>query len=339
MVLIQTDSIRITADPDLDLWKSFVLAHPCGTIFQYPGISSLYNAAGSSSGVVAAIDNKGTITGVLVYVILAGTGKQKLFTKRAIISGGPLAVNNDPVILQLLLNAYEQEVKKAGIIYTEIRNHHDTSTVRPAFEQLGYRFTDHLNIYIDLLRSDNELIQDVHKKRMSNIRRAVKKGVISRELKTEDEIRLAYNLIKKTYHRVNLPLPPADLFLKAAQHLGGSVEIYGAFSQGEMIGARVYLLFRDTVYDWYAGSDESKFHLHPNDILPWDMIWRGKKAGFSTYDFGGAGNPAKPYGVRTYKERFGGQTINRGRYRKVHKRLLYGLGSFAIRYYKFFRHL
>ena len=35
--------------------------------------------------------------------------------------------------------------------------------------------------------------------------------------------------------------------------------------------------------------------------------------------FGGAGKPDKPYGVRDYKLKFGGQLVNWGRFEKVHK--------------------
>ena len=340
MELINKTTYRIVDTPGRDLWDSFVQAHPSGNFFQHPDMFQLYNSTSSIKAYVIAVEDQyNQLCGVLLYSIFQENGSKKLFSRRSVISGGPLALNNDPYIIQFLLSDYERRIAGSGIIYTEIRNHTDTGSIRFVFEKKGYEFDDHLNIYIDLTQSREDLLSGVHKKRMANIKRVIRKGIYSRMLIDDKEIAIGYELIKKTYQRVNLPPPPSDLFLTATHSFSNVVRMYGAFSQEKMIGSRVYLLFKDTVYDWYAGSDEEYFHLHPNDLLPWDMIRIGKQEQFKIYDFGGAGHPAKPYGVRTYKQRFGGFTINRGRYRKIHRPVMYTLGQFAIKYYKYFRHL
>ena len=332
--------LSVVPDPHIEAWESFVRSHPHGSIFQHPALFLLYKTVKNiSSGVLAAINEDGAILGILSYVIFSEGGVKENFTKRSIISGGPLVAGNDPVIVKRLLEAYERDRRGKGVIYTEFRNMYDTTSIREVFEKNNFQFVDHLNIYIDLSKPEKDIILDMHKKRLSNIKRAIKKGIYSRELAGEMELTEAYNLIKKTYNRVHLPLPAKELFLKASDYLKDGIRFYGAFNQDKMIGSRVYLLFGNTIYDWYAGSDEDFFNLHPNDILPWDMIFRGKSENFRVYDFGGAGKPGKPYGVRTYKERFGGATVNMGRYIKIHKPILYNLGRWVIKYYKYFKHL
>lgn len=340
MEVIHKPGLGGISSPDISRWEAFIRAHPDSTIFQHPCFFQLHNSiADVAAGVFVVVDRRGDISGILAYTIISEGGYKKLFSRRSIIQGGPLVKDNDAFLFQLLLNAYNKEIKKNRAIYTEIRNHRDTTAERRIFERHGFEYSHHLNICIDLTKEENELRMEMHKKRMSNIRRAIKKGVYTRDIKDGREIDEAYNLIKKTYHRVNLPLPSPELFLNAQKYFAEKLKIYGAFSGDKMIGVRAYLLFNRTIYDWYAGSDERYFNLHPNDVLPWHMMLWGKENNFSIYDFGGAGNPSRAYGVRTYKERFGGSTVDRGRYLKIHNRFLYKIGLLAIKYYKYIRHL
>jgi lipid II:glycine glycyltransferase (peptidoglycan interpeptide bridge formation enzyme) len=49
------------------------------------------------------------------------------------------------------------------------------------------------------------------------------------------------------------------------------------------------------------------------------------------FDFMGAGNPNQPYGVRDYKEKFGGKLVEHGRYRKITKPFLFILGKISLK--------
>ncbi len=91
------------------------------------------------------------------------------------------------------------------------------------------------------------------------------------------------------------------------------------------------------IYDWYAGSDLDYANLHPNDLLPWKgMLW-AKEKGYQVYDFAGAGSPAKKYGVRDYKLRFGGKLENFGRYQCIHRPLFYQIGKAGFYFSKCLR--
>jgi hypothetical protein len=59
-------------------------------------------------------------------------------------------------------------------------------------------------------------------------------------------------------------------------------------------------------------------NLSASSILRWkEMVW-GAEHGYAVCDLGGAGWPDKPYGVRDFKVKFGGQLVQFGRYRKVY---------------------
>lgn len=101
-----------------------------------------------------------------------------------------------------------------------------------------------------------------------------------------------------------------------------------------MIGVRIVLCYKELIYDWFAGADEKYLRYRPNDILPWEVMKWGSLNGYKVFDFGGAGIPNVPYGVRDYKLKFGGELVNFGRFENIHKPILMKIGKFGLRVYK-----
>ena len=99
----------------------------------------------------------------------------------------------------------------------------------------------------------------------------------------------------------------------------------------------IILCHKDRIYDWYAGSYREFYKYCPNDIITWEVLLWGKANGFKIFDFGGAGKPEIPYGVRDYKMKFGGELVQFGRYIKVHRKLLMALAKFGLKLYKKFK--
>jgi lipid II:glycine glycyltransferase (peptidoglycan interpeptide bridge formation enzyme) len=339
MSFLNPDTCFVSFQPDPVKWKIFVDEHPQSTIFHQPEMMNLFSSVPSIHPVVIAIQTStGDILSLLTLTIHGEKGLRYFFSKRSIAYCGPLTKKNNEAYLHPLMEAYLKYIQKQSIIYTEIRNHFPAENIKSLMLVYGFRFIDHLNILIDLALGKEEISKQLHKKRASNIRRAVKRGVTIQEIEPSG-FGEAYNLIRKTYSRISVPEPSPELFIHAKKYLNHNIKILGAFWNNRMIASRIYLLHNKTVYDWYAGSDEKYLHLHPNDLLPWHMMVWSLEQGYSMYDFCGAGKPGKPYGVRTYKQRFGGNLVNYGRYLNVHKPLLYKIGSWAITYYKYFKRL
>jgi dTDP-D-glucose 4,6-dehydratase len=55
-----------------------------------------------------------------------------------------------------------------------------------------------------------------------------------------------------------------------------------------------------------------------NELLKWHILHWGAENGYRVYDFGGAGKPDEPYGVRDFKAKFGGELVNFGRNICIH---------------------
>jgi serine/alanine adding enzyme len=79
----------------------------------------------------------------------------------------------------------------------------------------------------------------------------------------------------------------------------------------------VVLPFGKSIYDWFAGSTNLVSSGHANESMVWHALRVGMDHGCQWFDFGGAGRPDQPYGVRDFKAEFGGTMVNYGRHKYV----------------------
>ena len=96
----------------------------------------------------------------------------------------------------------------------------------------------------------------------------------------------------------------------------------------------IALIYNDCVYDLYAGSKKEHYKNYPNDLIPWEVFKWGRKNGYSIFDFGGAGKPDVPYGVRDYKKKFGGEFVNFGRFENIHSKNLFKISKLGYETWK-----
>ena len=86
------------------------------------------------------------------------------------------------------------------------------------------------------------------------------------------------------------------------------------------------------VYEWFVCGDAKKYnHLYPSVVATHKGIEFAIENGFEYFDFMGAGKPDEEYGVREFKEKFGGKLYEWGRFRYVSNQFLYNLGKFAMK--------
>ena len=312
-------------------WNSYVLNHAKGTIFQTTCYLACHSSEFNSDYFgFAAIDNGvivGLVAGIIVYNYFFPLS---ILTRRAIIEGGPIA--NDIFIAEQLIEVVTEYTKRRAI-YTQYRNMWDQSLILPAMERRGYNYEPHLDILHDLDVDKECIIQNISKNKRGNVRKSLNKGAIFREAE-KNEWDACIDLILGTYRRVGLPCPGRSYFLNAFKSLSDYVRVFVVDQNGIIIGTRAELCFKDLVYDWYAGSDDSYKGFYPNDVLPYSILLWGKENGYKTFDFGGAGRPDVPYGVRDHKMKFGGQLVENGRFERVNHQLIYEIASKAIAWKK-----
>lgn len=326
--------MRIVQEIERQKWSDFVYLHPHGNIFQTPEMYEAYkNTKNYEPVFLAAIDEQDEILGILLAVIQReGRGVLGSLSARSINWGGPVVKNNDPEVLKSILNEYDGIIKEM-VLYSQFRNLWDLENNKEVFLRSGYIYKEHLNIRIDLSNPEDALWKELSSMRRSNIRKAQRKGIIVKELKDQIGLDKIYNILKQVYQDAKLPIADKSLFTAASQILGrkGMVKYFCAFDNSQIIGVRCILAYKHNLYDWYGGSFKKYLNKHPNDLLPWEFFMWGKRNGFTTFDWGGAGRPDKEYGVRDYKKQFGGEMVNYGRFQKVYKPIKFKLADLGLK--------
>lgn len=324
---------------DIKEWDRFVHEHPQGNVFQTPQMHAAYGATKNYQPIIVAGFEGRSLAGILLAVVQKEyKGLLGKLSARSIIWGGPLVRNNDIHILDAILAGYERAIKNLAI-YTQIRNIYMMAWAYDHFQKRGYDFEDHLNILVDLNKSEEQLWKEVHSKRKNEIRRAEKEGTDSVILTDVASFEKCWPILRDVYRRARLPLPDRSLFKGLLEGENGSscLQIFAAKNNGEIIGTLFALCWKERVLDWYAGAYRQCLSKYPNDLLPWKAILWAKRNGYRTFDFGGAGKPGVPYGVRDFKRKFGGELVRFGRFHKTHKPMAMAVAKLGLRLWQLLR--
>ncbi len=324
--------------PDKD-WDNYVYNHPSGSVFQTTPMFRVYQNTTHYKplkfGVINEDDN--SIVGVIAGVIIKEfDGLLAIASSRSIVQGGPLVNGgSDPAIIRLLLSAYDNMARKDAM-YSEIRHIYDTSNLIQTVPQ--YRFRPHLNFVLQLDKSVEQIWAQLDRNRRRHITKNEKEGVTVDEMTDIDLIPSFYKSLRNTYQQAKIPLADQSLFESAFRELvdKGMARFFLVSLNEEYLGSKVLLTYRDLVYAWYMGS-VSKKPPYVQDSLNWYTMKWAKEHGYQWYDFGGAGSPNVPYGVRDYKRSFGGTLVEYGRNIRIYHPIWYKISNLGFKMYQTFR--
>jgi len=251
-------------------------------------------------------------------------GVMSKYTSRNIISGGPIVKDNNQKYITLLLKSFNSN-KSKKTLFTEIRNLSNQLYENDAYQSASFRFEDHLNYLIDLTIPKDKLFSKIDRSKRKAIKKAEKLGVTFMEVDIKDQSKISagYSIIQDVYRRAKLPLPKIDIFLSAnnLSSTEGQLKMFTVSFKSEIIGVRFALIYKEIIFGWYAGSYSEFYKYSPNELLAWKTLEWGHNNGFKVFDYGGAGKPNIPYGVRSFKSKFGGSLVNYGRYKIIYKPL------------------
>ncbi len=198
----------------------------------------------------------------------------------------------------------------------DILNKESKYVVYPSFQESPKPlFTQH-NFILDLTKSEEELLKNMHSKTRYNIRVAERKGVKVEErtddkgfelflkLHFETTERQGFHSHNKTYHRqVWKQMKEANM-----------TRILIAFYQKKPLTAWMLYNFKDTLYYPYGGSSVEHKEVMSNNLVAWEAIKLGKKLKLKKFDMWGAlgpePDPNDPWiGFHRFKQGYGGQLV------------------------------
>jgi lipid II:glycine glycyltransferase (peptidoglycan interpeptide bridge formation enzyme) len=254
---------------------------------------------------------------------------------RSILFSEPLCRDDPQSIAALcsLINAHDRAMCRS-VLFAEVRALHASGPERIALEKCGYQYLDYLNFVIDLTRPKEELWRRIRETARWKIRKSLRHGLTCRNVSSDDAVDLFYPLLQATYRRSGVPLADRSLFDAAHAILRpqGMIEFMSVYDGKKPMAMNAVLLFGKQAFGWYGGALRMQA-ASPSELLHWHEIAWSHEHGYERYDFGGAGWPNVPYGVRDFKAKFGGGLVSYGRYRKVFSRWKMALAerAYALR--------
>ncbi|MBK7872930.1 MAG: GNAT family N-acetyltransferase [Saprospiraceae bacterium] len=188
-----------------------------------------------------------------------------------------------------------------------------------------------------MIKTDNEaaVLKRMDGNRRRQIRKSLEAGAVITEAKLEEEVKDFYIILEQLYkEKVKKPLPSYELFLKFWQSRIGKFFIVKF--DGVVVGGSMCPTFENKIiYDWFrCGKIDVAPGVHAGILAAWASIDYALKHGFEYMDFMGAGRPDEEYGVRTFKEPFGGEKVTFGRYHTIINRPLYQAGKLGLAIYQ-----
>lgn len=318
-------------DIDPAAWRKLVRESKTGTWFQSPeAYAFLSTQTQLLDPFVIGVEDSGLQAVCVGYVTRESSPFKQFFTRRAIIYGGVcIADNARDGVIELLLASIRTHVG-AKAIYIETRNFNDYSPWQEAFVRAGFAYKPHLNVQIDC-REGEQLLSHMSETRRKQLRRAERSGVEVSEANSPGEIDAWYAILQEMYRqKVKTPLWPKAWFEDAYRSRAATYLMVRY--DGQVIGGLMLVEDADCVYEWYVcGRDEAYERQYPSVVATWAGMQYAHAQGKARCDLMGAGEPGKPYGVRDFKERFGGQTVEHGRFLSVTKPLLYRFGVLGVK--------
>lgn len=196
-------------------------------------------------------------------------------------------------------------------------------------------------LFLDLGKSEEELLKEMGQKTRYNIHLAEKKGVEIAAGTTEDFPEF-WRLMSLTGERDAFRLHTASHYknlISAGENSeanfktnpDGQIKLFFARADGKNIATGLFCFFGDRVTYMHGASDNEARNLMAPHLLQWEVIKEAKKAGYKYYDFYGIDEKKWP-GVTRFKLGFGGFVKEYpGTYDFVFRPMIYGLYEFLRR--------
>ncbi len=172
------------------------------------------------------------------------------------------------------------------------------------------------NFILDLTKSEEELLKNMHPKTRYNIRVAEKHGVKVEERTDDKAFEIYLKLYFETTKRQGYHGHNKYYHQKVWQTLkdANMARLLIAYYKGEPITAWMLLNFKDTLYYPYGGSSLAHREVMANNLIAWQAIRLGKKLGLKEFDMWGALGPNADskdpwFGFHKFKQGYGGQLV------------------------------
>jgi len=193
------------------------------------------------------------------------------------------------------------------------------------FKKLNYDVEPSQTQILDISKTEEELLAQMHEKWRYNIRLAVKKGVTVKMISADDSdfekyFEEFYRLVADgTAARQDIRHHPKEYYRKQLQIKSDVLRLvlFAAEYENKVIAANIVVFFDKTAIYLHGATDNNYRSIMAPHLLQWEQIKEAKKRGCAQYDFWGIVNEqtvdkrGKTWtGFTRFKKGFGGQEVN-----------------------------
>lgn len=235
---------------------------------------------------------------------------------------GPVIVQDDPLLIDIVFNQLRQVIKTHRIYYLVLQPPSNGNALAQQLSQWGFQLSPFLgtsaSVVIDLTKDIDDLMHQMDSKTRYNLRLGIRKGIKVRE-GTERDLDTFYHLLHATSQRKKFPIASMEYFKKMWRVFSprGYIKLFLAEYEGEIISAQLAISFGDTVINKLTAWSGRYGTHRPNVVLNWSVIEWARAHGYHYYDFDGIdptiartilqGEPLPKESLASFKVGFGGQ--------------------------------
>jgi len=172
------------------------------------------------------------------------------------------------------------------------------------------------NVLLDISKSEEELLANMHNKHRYNIKYAQKQGVVVKDAQNLQDFDVFWDLYESTSVRQKYYIRPKNYYRSIWEMFKSRnmVHILATYYQDVPLASWLLFVYENVLYYPYGGSSEQHKNLHGSTYLGWETILLGKKLDCHTFDMWGAGQDPTdkndPWsGFTNFKLKYGGKYI------------------------------
>ncbi|MDP2947786.1 MAG: peptidoglycan bridge formation glycyltransferase FemA/FemB family protein [Nanoarchaeota archaeon] len=265
------------------------------------------------------------IDGINIIEHALPTGKTYFYAPRTIL----------PENLDDFLSKLKKIARQRNAIFFKTEPAYRQAGPSDLFNLKSYGFVESNNIQpirtiiLDLSKSEQELLNQMHPKMRYNIGLAKKKGIIIRRGSNNYDFDEFWKLMQQTSKRDGFNHYSRAYYEEMLTTTG--IELFLAEHKNEVVVANIMVLYKNTATYLHGASSYEYRNLMAAPLLQWYQILEAKKLGCTEYDFWGIDEIKWP-GVTRFKRGFGGKEVTYpGAYDLVFKPFWYKIYKLAKR--------
>ncbi len=227
---------------------------------------------------------------------------------------------------QQLINYLKTLAKKENLIFIKIEPNYPVNNKEKIKQSMikllkdnnatpGKELFNPSTFWVDINKTEDQLLESFHPKTRYNIRLAERKGVEVVEDNSKKAFEKYIQLTRETverqgfyahtqkYHRLMWKVLHEEMLAKNEKPIA---RLFTAIYKGEIITTWILFVWHDYLYYPFGASTDKHKNVMANNLMMWEAIKYGKKLGLTTFDLWGR-EPGK--GFTKFKEGYNPKVI------------------------------